>query len=147
MKPVAYLNIIKACPLFAGITEADLTALLGCLGSAVKSYAKDTFIFTAGERAGPMGLVLAGSVHIVQEDFWGRRTILTRIAGGELFAEAFACAGLERLPVSVMAAEGAEIMLIDYRKIAAPCAQNCDCHSLLVNNMLRILSRKTLLSI
>ena len=137
-----YLNIIKACPLFSGIAEADLEALLGCLGMATKSYAKDAFIFTAGERSGPMGLVLAGSVYIVQEDFWGRRTILTRIAPGELFAEAFACAGLERLPVSVMAAEAAEIMLIDYRKITTPCAQNCDCHNVLVNNMLRILSRK-----
>ncbi len=142
MKNSGRLDIIKTCPLFSGIADAELAALLGCLAITAKNCAKDDFVFTTGERSGPMGLVLSGSVHIVQEDFWGRRTILTRIVPGELFGEAFACAGLERLPVSALAAEAAEIILFDYRKIASPCARACACHSGLINNMLRILARK-----
>lgn len=142
MKNSGHLDIIKNCPLFSGIADAELAALLGCLVNSTKNHAKDDFIFTAGEHSGQVGLVLTGSVHIVQEDFWGRRTILALITPGELFAEAFACAGLERLPVSALAAETAEIMLIDYRKIASPCARACACHNGLINNMLRILARK-----
>ena len=89
-----------------------------------------------------MGVVLTGSLHIVQEDFWGRRTILTHIGPGELFGEAFAFAELERLPVSAMAAEDAEVLLLDQRKIMSPCPEACGFHSDLVGNMLRILARK-----
>lgn len=142
MKNSDRLHILKNCPLFNGIGENDLAALLGCLTAAQKSCAKDDFIFLVGERAGPMGVVLTGSLHIVREDFWGRRTILTHIGPGELFGEAFAFAGLERLPVSAMAAEASEVLLLDQRKIMSPCPEACGFHSNLVGNMLRILARK-----
>ena len=142
MKNSDRLHILKNCPLFNGIGESDLAALLGCLTAAQKICARDDFIFLAGERAGAMGVVLSGSLHIVQEDFWGRRTILTHIGTGELFGEAFAFAGLERLPVSAMAAEASEVLLLDQRKIMSPCPEACGFHSSLVGNMLRILARK-----
>ena len=142
MKISDCLHILKTCPLFSGIGEDNLAALLPCLTAAPKSCAKDDFVFLAGEQAGPMGVVLTGSLHIVREDFWGRRTILTRIAPGELFGEAFAFAGLERLPVSAMAAEASEVLLLDRRKIMSPCQEACAFHASLVGNMLRILARK-----
>ena len=145
MKNSDRLHILKNCPLFNGIGESDLAALLGCLTAAQKSCAKDDFIFLVGERAGPMGVVLTGSLHIVREDFWGRRTILTHIGPGELFGEAFAFAGLERLPVSAMAAEASEVLLLDRRKIMSPCQEACAFHASLVGNMLRILARKNVI--
>ena len=145
MKISDRLHILKTCPLFSGIGEDNLAALLPCLTATPKSCAKDDFVFLAGERAGAMGIVLSGVLHIVQEDFWGRRAILARLPPGELFGEAFACAGLERLPVSVLAAEAAEILLLDYGKIIAPCARNCSFHARIINNMLRILARKNVM--
>ncbi len=145
MKKICCPDVLKKCPLCAGIADDELGALLDCLRAAPKSYAKDDFVFLAGERAGAMGIVLSGVLHIVQEDFWGRRAILARLPPGELFGEAFACAGLERLPVSVLAAEAAEILLLDYGKIIAPCARNCSFHARIINNMLRILARKNVM--
>ena len=40
------------------------------------------------------GVVLSGGVRVVREDFWGNRSILTTVEPGDLFAEAFACAGV-----------------------------------------------------
>lgn len=36
-----------------------------------------------------------GSVHIVKEDFWGNRNIIARIGAGQIFAETYACLGME----------------------------------------------------
>ena len=145
MKNLSYPNILKKCPLCAGIAEGDLDALLTCLGAVQKTCAKDGFVLRAGDPAGAVGIVLAGALHIVQEDFWGKRAILARLAPGDLFGEAFACAGIKRLPVSVAATENAQIMLLDYRKIIAPCPKACAFHAVLVGNMLRILARKNVL--
>jgi len=38
---------------------------------------------------------LSGEVQIVQEDYYGNRSILARIGVGNLFAESFACAQIE----------------------------------------------------
>lgn len=145
MKNFSHLHVLKKCPLCVGIEEKDLTALLTCLGAAQKNCAKDGFALLAGDPAGAVGIVLTGTLHIVQEDFWGKRAILARLTPGELFGEAFACAGIKHLPVSVVAAEAAEIMLLDYRKIIAPCPRNCAFHAVLIGNMLRILAQKNVL--
>ena len=145
MKNSSYLNILKKCPLYAGIADSNLATLPGCLGAIHKTCPKDGFALLAGDPAGAVGIVLTGTLHIVQEDFWGKRAILARLTPGELFGEAFACAGIKRLPVSVVAAEAAEIMLLDYRKIIAPCPRDCASHTVLIGNMLRILAQKNVL--
>jgi CRP-like cAMP-binding protein len=49
------------------------------------------------------------------------------------------------LPVSVIAAERSEILLIDYRKIVTTCSSACAFHARLIENMLRILAEKNIL--
>ena len=50
------------------------------------------FLLRAGDTAGSVGLVLSGSVLVIQEDIWGNRNILSRAGPGQTFAAAFACA-------------------------------------------------------
>lgn len=140
-----YLEILKPCPLFAGIDECELQTLLGCLSAIERSYEKNDFIFMADDIVTVIGVVLSGSVHIIQEDFWGNRTILARIESGDLFGEAFSCAETEKLPVSVFAAEASGILLIDYHKIITACSSACTFHTGLIKNMLRILARKNVM--
>ncbi|MDR3225755.1 MAG: Crp/Fnr family transcriptional regulator [Clostridiales Family XIII bacterium] len=138
-------SIILKSALFAGIEKSQLESLLGCLSATQRVCKKGEFIFLAGKEAASVGLVMSGSVHILQEDSWGNRMILARFGPGELFGEAFSCAGAERLPVSVIAAARSEILLIDYRKIVTSCSAACVFHARLVENMLRILAEKNIL--
>ena len=89
--------------------------------------------------------MLTGNVHVIQEDFWGNRTILANIEPGELFGEAFSCAGLDKLPVSVLAVQDSEVLMIDYRKIITTCSSSCVFHTALIHNMLRILADKNVM--
>jgi CRP-like cAMP-binding protein len=132
------------CPLFEGIDRDDLPNLLDCLSARKKRYEKNSFVFMADEPPRFTGVVLSGSVHIIQDDFWGNRGIVSPAGPGELFAEAFPLAGIPRLPVSVRAAEKSEILLLDCKKIGASCPSACAFHARLVKNLLRILAEKNI---
>jgi CRP-like cAMP-binding protein len=137
-----YLPVIQTCHLFEGIEPSDLPVLLDCLAATRASFEKNSFIFMAGDPARSVGVVLSGRAHILQEDYWGNRSILTWIERGGLFGEAMACAEIPRLPVSVIAAEASDVLLINCGRIVAICPSACPFHARLVKNMVRILANK-----
>ncbi len=140
-------KILETCPLFAGIEREQIAKLLDCLSAKRQSYKKGRYIFRAEEQARHVGIVLSGAANIIQEDFWGNRTILAHIEPGELFGESFSCAETEKLPVSVIAAEASEILLIDYKKIITVCSATCAFHTRLISNMLQVLANKNIMLI
>lgn len=140
-----FLDIVDCCPLFRGISTDELQKLLACLSAVEKHYKKNNFVFIAGDNVTSLGIVLSGCVHVVQEDFWGNRTILTAIETGGMFGEAFSCAEIEKFPVSVMAIRPSDILLLDYKKIATLCSSACAYHSVLIKNMLQILANKNVM--
>lgn len=137
-------RIIRACPLFEGIREEDLPGMLACLGGRRLTAAKEAFIFREGERSTHVGIVLSGAVQMVRTDFYGNRSIVAHIGPGELFGESYACAGVEKLPVSVMADEDSEVLLLDCRRITVSCSNACAFHSRIVFNLLRLVAQKNL---
>lgn len=140
-----YSAILMNSPLFESIGESELTSLLDCLDAKVVTCQKDELVFVADNPAKHVGLVLEGSVQVISDDIFGNRTILAALFCGELFGETFACAGINTLPVSVVAATKSLIMLLDYRRIITTCPASCSFHSRLIENMLKILAQKNIL--
>lgn len=140
-----YLNIIKNCPLFEDIAEKDILLVLSCIGAKVESFDKKYTVFIEGTNAKYFGVVLSGSVQISQFDYYGNRSILGKVHSGEMFAEAFACAGVNSLPVSVITDEPSTIMLIDCSRILCTCQNACAFHSQLVFNLMKNLAIKNLM--
>ena len=98
-----YLEILRNCKLFESIEDENLLVMLSCLGAEVMSYTKNQYIFTEGETASHMGILLSGTAQIVRVDFYGNRSIVTTIKPSELFGESFACAETESSVVCVAA--------------------------------------------
>lgn len=121
-----------------------MTALLGCLSAKIKHFKNDEPIFSDGDAAESVGIVLSGSVQVVKHDFYGNRNLVASIRRGQLFGEAFACADVKMLPVSVISAEESDIMLVDYRKIITTCSHTCLFHNRLIFNMLKIVASKNI---
>lgn len=82
-----------------------------------------------------MGLVLAGSVHVVREDFWGRRDIIAELSPGETFAESFACTGAP-LNVDVLANGDCAALYIDMSRALSSCSSACEFHARLIRNLI-----------
>ena len=93
-------EILSQCPLFSGISREDLSGMLQCLGARSVSYEKGRTVFLEGDPALWVGVVLTGEVQILREDLDGNRSILAAAGPGQLFGEVFACAQLDRLPVT-----------------------------------------------
>ncbi len=140
-----YLETLKRCPLFDEIAEEDLLRILGCLDARVVEFDKKYTIFTEGTPAHYVGIVLSGSAQVTQVDYYGNRSILSNIRAGELFGEAFACAGASSLPVSVVANEPSEVMLIECTHILHTCRNGCSFHHQLIYNLMKDLAVKTIL--
>lgn len=140
-----YLKILKKCPLFANIEDEDLLRMLKCLDAKTGSFDKKYTVFAEGSPAKYIGVVLSGSVQVIQVDYYGNRSILSVMREGEVFAEAFACAELREIPVSVIADEPSEIMFIDSSHILHTCHNNCGFHQQLIFNLMKDLAVKTIM--
>lgn len=134
-------NAWASIPLFRSVPPAEREGLLSCLQAREKRYKKGEFLLHAGDAAPYFGLVTGGAVRIVKEDWDGGVILLARIEPGELFAEAFAAAGLP-LTVSAQAEAGAAVLWLDYRRVLSPCPSRCPSHAALAGNLLRILASK-----
>ena len=139
-----FLPVLRSAPLFSGVSEEELTAILACLGAEVKHFPKDDFLLRAGDTAESIGLVLAGSVLVIQEDIWGNRNILSKAGPGQTFAAAYACAPGSLLNVSVAAETPAAAMFLNVRRVLTVCPSACVHHSRIIRNLLGELAEKNL---
>ena len=139
-----FLPIIRSSSLFSGISEEELTAMLTCLDTKTESFPKDTFLLRAGDTAESIGLVLSGSVLIVQEDIWGNRNILSKAGAGQTFAAAYACAPGSLLNVGVLAETPVTAMFLNVKRVLNVCPSACEHHSRIIRNLLGELAEKNL---
>ena len=139
-----FLPIIRSSSLFSGISEKELTAMLTCLDTKTESFPKDTFLLRAGDTAESIGLVLSGSVLIVQEDIWGNRNILSKAGAGQTFAAAYACAPGSLLNVGVLAETPVTAMFLNVKRVLNVCPSACEHHSRIIRNLLGELAEKNL---
>ena len=107
-----FFPVLHAAPLFSGISDEELAVMLSCLGARIGTFPKGARLLRTGDTVEEVGLVLAGSALVVQEDIWGNRSILSKIGPGQTFAEVFACAPGSVLNVSVEAESAVTVMLL-----------------------------------
>ncbi|MCL2797416.1 MAG: Crp/Fnr family transcriptional regulator [Firmicutes bacterium] len=139
------LERARANPLFEGIALNDFEGLLHCLSAKTTLYKKGGVIRSSGDTVHFVGLVLSGSVKIIKEDADGNAAILAELHAPDMFGEVFACAGLTESPVTVQAADDAEILSIRFDRLITPCSSACHFHARLIKNMVGLLARKLLL--
>lgn len=140
-----FFEVLQNCSLFSQINESDLSALLTCLGAQVKSFPKKSIVLAEGSAAKNIGIVLSGSVSIEQVDYYGNRSVLTDAGPSEIFAEAFACAEVDSIPIHVLANEPSEIMFIECHRILYACSNACAFHHQILLNLMKNLANKTIL--
>ncbi len=135
-------SILSESVLFQGIQEAEYKILFQCMKPVIKQYEKDEYIIRVSQSVTSLGVILSGNVTVIQEDYWGNRTILTRIEAGGLFAESFFCLFNNRSPVSVVASQKVKVLFLTFNSILASCEQACGFHQRLIQNMMMILAQK-----
>lgn len=139
------LPILRTCPLFEGIREADLMGMLGCLGAVPMNVKKGQNVFSEGDQAVRVGIVLGGKLLLLREDYFGNRSIFGQVLPGQLFGETYAFSHAQSLPVTVSAEEDSRLLLLDSRRITTCCSNACEFHNRVIYNLLRLVADKNLL--
>lgn len=118
--------------------------MLACLRAEKKDFPKDAFLMRTGDTAESIGLVLSGSVLVIQEDVWGNRNILSKAGAGQTFAAAYACAPGSIMNVSVAAETPVTAMFLNVKRVLNVCPSACAHHSRMIRNLLGELAEKNL---
>ncbi len=136
---------LKKSILFKNFEIEDIKSILKCMQPRIEKFEKNEIVFIEDDFVSEIGIVISGRVCIQKTDKDGNNVIISEINCAEIFAEAFVCAGVKKIPVSCFAQEKSAVMFLDYKKILYRCSSACSFHTALIANMLECLSKKVLL--
>lgn len=104
---------LNQCPLFTGMSEAEIEECLLVSQARIVSYPKDTYLFHQGELPRYMMVLLSGSIVIGNDSLSGKRNIVATFQDhGEMFGEVFLFLNKKEYDYFAQADSTAEVLLI-----------------------------------
>lgn len=139
-----YLPILRSCPFFNGMRDEEILSILHCVQASTVARPRGAYILRAGDTTEVMGLVLSGSVLILQEDLWGHRNILSKCTAGDFFGEPYAATSGAVLNVNAVAEDDCELLFLNVKRLLTSCPTACDHHQKLIRNLVSVLANRLL---
>ena len=134
---------LEASPLFWNITYEEYRRMLTCFQAVQRSYLAEELVYDfSASRTDAIGIVERGSVSLIRIDEEGVSTVLEEMGSGGVFGRDLAFAGSAGDSLEVVARTPCDILFIDYPHLFRRCEKACTHHSILVQNMLGLLSNK-----
>lgn len=137
-------KLVAECPLFRQIDPKDLAAMLKCLSAREITAQRGEFIETTSDGKPLMGVVLAGSVEMISEDYFGKKSILTVLRVGNLFGETYSCLQARNRAVAFQVRDDCRVLILDYDRILHACKLVCRFHHRMIENMVELIAEKNL---
>ena len=139
-----YLPILRSCPFFNGMRDDEILSILHCVQASTVTRPRGAYILRAGDTTEVMGLVLSGSVLILQEDLWGHRNILSKCTAGDFFGEPYAATSGTVLNVNAVAEDDCTLLFLNVKRLLTSCPTACDHHQKLIRNLVSVLANRLL---
>ena len=139
-----WIEVLSSSLLFKGIDAEALNIMLECLNPRIKRYKNREIIAVYGSPFYGIGVVVSGKVALTKETYSGNRIIIEVLEAKDIFGETLAFSDEKLWPVTVIAREDCCLLFLPPDKILGNCSNVCPAHSVLIMNMLNILSNKTL---
>ena len=130
--------------LFEGITDEECSRMFVCFGAREEVYQAGQVICEFDGTQSAVGVLLNGSAELVRMDADGNRTILETLEEGGVFGEVLAFSGASGDATVLECRRDCQVIYLDYDQITKRCENACLHHSILVQNLFRMLSSKTL---
>ena len=125
---------INDCPLFSGLKEYEQHLLFDCFYIVEKTFKKSSYIINYGDEIKNVLIIKEGSVCVVEDDYWGNRSIISYLDKNNIFGIAYAYSNNQTYPISLIAMSDCKILFI----------KNCYHHTQLMKNAVMILSNKNI---
>lgn len=136
------LEELRKSPLFQDIRYEDYLSMCTCFQATSRSYRPDDVICDFSGSCDAVGVVERGEAALIRIDEDGVETVLERLYTGGVFGRSLAFAGNYADVLEVVCRTPCDVLFIDYAHILKRCERACTHHSLLVQNMLRLMMDK-----
>lgn len=134
---------LEKSPLFQGIQYEEYQRMLTCFQAVQRSFRPDDLIYDFSEpKNDAVGIIERGSAALIRIDEDGVSTVMEELSAGGVFGKTLAYAGSGRDSLEVVCRTPCDVVFIDYPHILKRCENACLHHSMLVQNMLRLMSGK-----
>lgn len=140
MKKILKIN----SQLFEGLKKEEIISVLNCLNARRKKVSKQSYIWTAGDKAEYIGVVIQGQVNIIKEDALGNRIIISNLSKSKIFGESFSIAKTKLYPVTVQAATDCTVILLKTKILTSTCPNRCEFHKKIIDNLLNLIAQKNI---
>lgn len=128
--------------LFDGVGQKDVERMLSCFDVKRGIFEPGETIWDFEHTSDKIGIVMSGSVSIVRMDASGNRAVLESLSENDVFGEMFAFSDDMSHGVFAMCERKCEIAYMKYGQISKRCGNACRCHTLVVENMFRVVTKK-----
>ena len=117
--------------------------MLDCFQAVQRSFRTDDLIYDfSSKESNAVGIIERGEASVIRIDKDGVSTVLEELSVGGVFGRTLAYAGSVRDSMEVVCRTPCDVLFIDYPHIFKRCEKACTHHSLLVQNMLRLMADK-----
>ena len=134
---------LEKSPLFRDIGYDNYRQMLDCFQAVPRSYRPEDVIYDfSGPAGNAVGVLERGEAALIRIDEDGVATVLEELGPGGVFGKSLAFSASARDSLQVISRTACDVVFIDYPHILKRCERACTHHSLLVQNMLRLISDK-----
>ena len=134
---------LEKSPLFRDISYAEYVSMLSCFQAVQRSFRPDELIYDlSGSGRDAVGIVERGTAALIRIDEEGVSTVMEELGTGGVFGRSLAFAGSGEDSLEVVCRTPCDVLFIDYPHILKRCERACAHHSMLVQNMLQLISEK-----
>ena len=139
-----YLPVLKHCPFFAGMDEGEILSILNCVDAKIRTFDHDEYIFRAGDSTASMGLILSGSVLVIQEDLWGAPEYHVQNRSRRLLCGTLRRNARFRYEHQRGNRRPSETLMLNINRLLTVCPTACTHHNRLIRNLVSVLAEKVL---
>ena len=134
---------LESSPLFQDISYEEYSRLLTCFQAVQKSFRSDDLIYDfSSPQNDAVGIGERGCGALIRIDEGGVATVMEELGAGGVVGRTLAFAGASGDSLQVVCRTPCDVLFIDYPHILKRCEHACNRHSVLVQNMLRLMSDK-----
>lgn len=134
---------LEKSPLFQGIRYEEYQRMLTCFQAVQRSFRPEELVYDFSEpKNDAVGIIERGRAALIRIDEDGVSTVMEELGAGGVFGKTLAFVGSGRDSLEVICRTPCDVVFIDYPHILKRCENACLHHSVLVQNMLRLMSGK-----
>ena len=137
-----YFENLQKSRLFADLTEMECQAMMHCLKTKIKTFAKNQTVVQQGELLDYILLVIKGGGRVLSVDTQGEIHLNDILSEGDVF-------GLDNLydedavlKNSLITTEKTIVMEINKHRLLNPCPNKCYRHEMILKGLVRTLAKR-----